>query len=85
MKTIRPDDFDEPYLVLARALIFEKIQDPDALFFTTNMARVWGPGRFPKKIRSFIKKGISFSGIDGPDLSGDCRFPEGLFLLPQTY
>lgn len=56
LKAFRPDDFDEPYLVLARELIFEKIQDPDALFFTTHMARVWGPGRFPEKIALLLKR-----------------------------
>lgn len=56
LETIRPNDFDEAYMVLARALIFEKTQEPDALFFTTNMARVWGPGPFSKKMALFLKR-----------------------------
>lgn len=56
LKTLRPDDFAEPYLVSARALIFEKIRDSEALFFTTNLARLWGPGRFSEKAAIFLKR-----------------------------
>jgi hypothetical protein len=56
MKAIRPNDFEEPYMGMAKTLIFEKTQDPDLLSFTTDMARLWGPGRFSKKAALFLKR-----------------------------
>ncbi len=82
LTAMRSDDFKEPYLGMAKRLIFEKTQDPDLLSFTTDMARIWGHGRFAEKGRAFFKKGFSSSGIDVPALSGERQFPESLFLLP---
>lgn len=56
LKAIRPNDFEESYMGMAKTLIFEKTQDPDLLSFTADMARVWGPGRFSKKAVLFLKR-----------------------------
>jgi hypothetical protein len=77
LKAMRPNDFEESYKNMGMAMLFGKrIQDPDALFFTNNMAHIWGHGRFSDKIILFFRRVFPSSELMAriyPEISGSLK------------